>query len=197
MLLKILKIQIVFIIFLNSIQLEAQKTDLPFYTIPEYPEKITEAAILQRTIDGLGFRYFWATDGLTKKDLDFKASENGRTSFETLEHIFGLSNVILNAFEKSPNKKQEKVEMSYEDLRAATLNNLYKASQILQKTEKVDDFLIIFERDGNNSTFPIWNLINGPIEDAIWHCGQVVTLRRASDNPINPKVNVFLGKLMD
>ena len=45
-------------------------------------------------------------------------------------------------------------------------------------------------------TFPFWNMINGPISDAIWHSGQVVANRRASGNPINPKVNVFIGKTM-
>ena len=30
----------------------------------------------------------------------------------------------------------------------------------------------------------------------LWHCGQVVTNRRASGNPINSKVNVFVGKTM-
>jgi uncharacterized damage-inducible protein DinB len=177
--------------------MKAQETKLPYYTIPDYPEKMTEATILQRTIDGLGFRYYWATEGLEEKDLEFKATENSRSSFQTIEHLYSLSKVILNAFEQLPNQRSEKEEMSYIDLRSATLNNFQKASQILQKTDNVEDFKIVFDRDGQISTFPLWNLINGPIEDAIWHCGQVVTLRRASGNPINPKVNVFLGKLMD
>lgn len=189
--------QVVFIFILNAMLVNAQETKLPYHSIPEYPEKISEAAILQRTIDGLGFRYYWATEGLEEKDLEFKPTENSRSSFQTLEHLHSLSEVILNAFEQLPNQKSEKVAMSYIELRSSTLNNFHKASQILQKTEYVEDFKIIFDRDGQVSSFPIWNLINGPIEDAIWHCGQVVTLRRASGNPINPKVNVFLGKLMD
>ena len=44
---------------------------------------------------------------------------------------------------------------------------------------------------------PFWNIINGPISDALWHCGQVVMLRRASGNPFNSKVNVFSGKLRE
>jgi hypothetical protein len=40
-------------------------------------------------------------------------------------------------------------------------------------------------------------MINGPIADALWHAGQVVTLRRVSGNPINPKVSVFNGRLRD
>ena len=194
---KIFYVQIVFILILNSILMNAQETKLPYHTIPEYPEKMTEAAILKRTIDGLGFRYYWATEGLEEKDLEFKATENSRSSLQTLEHLHSLSKDILNAFEQLPNQKSENEELSYTELRSATLNNFHKTSQILQKTENVEDVKIIFDRDGQVSTFPLWNLINGPIEDAIWHCGQVVTLRRTSGNPINPKVNVFLGKLMD
>lgn len=194
---KIFFVQIVFILILNIMLVKAQETKLPYHSIPEYPEKITEGAILQRTIDGLGFRYYWATEGLEEKDLGFKATENSRSSFQTLEHLYSLSEVILNAFEQLPNLKSEKVEMSYIELRSSTLNNFHKASQILRKTENVEDFKIIFDQNGQVSTFPLWNLINGPIEDAIWHCGQVVSMRRASGNPINPKVNVFLGKLMD
>jgi hypothetical protein len=42
--------------------------------------------------------------------------------------------------------------------------------------------------------FPFWNQINGPISDALWHCGQVVMNRRASGNPLQLGVNVFVGK---
>jgi hypothetical protein len=43
-------------------------------------------------------------------------------------------------------------------------------------------------------SFPFWNQINGPISDALWHCGQVVMNRRASGNPLQKGVNVFIGK---
>ena len=33
--------------------------------------------------------------------------------------------------------------------------------------------------------------------DALYHVGQVVSYRRAAGNPIDPQVNVFLGKKMD
>ena len=69
------------------------------------------------------------------------------------------------------------------------------AAQILQ--EKTDQELqtlkIIFDRGGEHSEFPAWNLINGPISDALYHTGQVVSFRRTSGNPIAKGVNVFLG----
>ena len=43
----------------------------------------------------------------------------------------------------------------------------------------------------------MWNQINGPIADALWHCGQVVSFRRASGNPYNSKASLFTGKLRE
>jgi hypothetical protein len=59
----------------------------------------------------------------------------------------------------------------------------------------LSSFKIIFQRTDNKSEYPFWNQINGPIEDAVWHSGQLAILRRASGNPINPKASVFSGKI--
>ena len=56
---------------------------------------------------------------------------------------------------------------------------------------------MVFLGNSGTSEFPFWNLINGPIADAIWHTGQVVTLRRASGNPFNSQVSVLQGKLRE
>ena len=37
---------------------------LPYYQIPDYPSSYNAATVAARTIDGLGFRYYWATEGL-------------------------------------------------------------------------------------------------------------------------------------
>ena len=68
----------------------------------------------------------------------------------------------------------------------------------LKKLEKIDNFQelrIIFLRDSKTTEFPFWNQLNGPIEDAVWHCGQIVVFRRASGNPISKKISVFTGKV--
>lgn len=75
------------------------------------------------------------------------------------------------------------------------MNNLFEARQHLVTSVNVDDVKIIFERKEGRTELPIWNLINGPIADAIWHVGQVVSFRRASGNPFNAKVNLMMGKL--
>ena len=52
---------------------------------------------------------------------------------------------------------------------------------------------VVFDRQGKISSFPVWNLMNGPLQDAIYHTGQIVSFRRTTGNPIPKGVNVFLG----
>ncbi|AUP81713.1 hypothetical protein C1H87_20895 [Flavivirga eckloniae] len=161
---------------------------LQYYEIPDSPESYTAGTVAARMIDGLGFRYYWATEGLRSEDLAYKPSETGRTSEETIDHILGLSNFILNSVSKE-GKKEAETKRSFKEKRKQTLLNLKKVSDILRIMDDVSQF--------DNDRFPFWNIINGPIADALWHCGQVVMLRRASGNPFNSKVSVFTGKLRE
>ena len=77
------------------------------------------------------------------------------------------------------------------------IENIKKAADILRESDDISQYKLIFSRGENTSEFPFWNNINGPIADALWHCGQVVLLRRASGNPFNSKVSVFNGKVRD
>lgn len=172
-------------------------TALPYHEIPEAPQDYTSGNVIARTIDGLGYRYYWASDSLTQKDLNYKPSEDARSLFETLEHLHGLSQVIANAPQNITNiRGGEKVERTYETLRKETLENFKKASDILRgkDAEAVASYEIVFQNGENTFSAPFWNMLNGPIGDALWHAGQLVVMRRASGNPINPKVNVFNGK---
>lgn len=164
------------------------KDTLPYYEIPKAAEDYTEGTVASRMVDGLGFRYYWATEGLRPEDLAYKPSASGRTSGETIEHLYGLSNFILSSIIKDF-KRVDGENMTFDDKRKQTLLNFKKASDILRSTEDLSKF--------DNDRYPFWNVINGPIADAIWHCGQVVMLRRASGNPFNSKVSVFQGKLRD
>ena len=177
--------------FILSVNLMAQEK-LPYHEIPENPENYTAGSVAARMIDGLGFRYFWASEGLRQEDLAYKPSEEARTAMETLDHIYGLSKIIVNASLQKPNdNSEEEKEMSWEDIRKQTLINFKTAADILRNAEDLNDYTLKF----GSSEFPFWNNINGPIADAIWHCGQLVSLRRASGNPFNSKVSLFQGKL--
>ena len=171
---------------------QQEKNGSPYYQIPNYSEEFTAGTIAARMIDALGFRYYWASDSLTVMDLTYKANNEGRSSKETLAHIYDLSKIIVNSTLKQANSR-DKEELSYEDLRSKTLNNLKTAADILRKSDDISQYKIIF----GEQEIPFWNQVNGPISDAIWHCGQLVIYRRATGNPINPKVNHFLGKVDD
>ena len=164
------------------------QSKLPYYEIPEEAEEFTAGTIVSRMIDGLGFRYYWATDGLTEKDLEYKPSKDAKTTEETIDHVLSLSQVIKNAALKVPYKEPES-GMTFEQKRKITLENLKLASDIFRKSTDVSQHKIIF----GDKKHPIWNAINGPIADAIWHAGQLASFRRASGNPINSKINHFTG----
>ncbi len=165
-----------------------EKETLPYSEIPEHPETYTAGTVAARMVDGLGFRYYWATEALRAEDLAYKASESGRTSLETIDHIYGLSSFILNSISSEKSNKSDDV-LSFDEKRKHTLLNIKKASDILRRSEDISSY--------DTTRFPFWNIINGPISDALWHCGQVVMLRRASGNPFNSKVSVFTGKVRE
>ena len=174
--------------FMTSIGMAQDKEILPYYEIPEHADSYTAGSVASRMLDGLGFRYYWATEGLRVEDLEYKPSESGRTSAETIDHLLGLSNFILNSI--STEKSSDSTEvLTFIEKRKQTLLNIKKASEILRTIDDISQF--------DNDRFPFWYIINGPISDALWHCGQVVMLRRASGNPFNSKVNVFSGKLRE
>ena len=173
---------------------------LPYHEIPSYPGTYTPGTVAARMIDALGFRYYWATEGLREKDLKFKPSDKARNSGETLQHIYGLSVVIVNAASQEANVGQPDVKgIGFEELRSKTLQNFKKASDLLKTpaAENLENYGIKYKSGEKTTEYPFWNLINGPVADAIWHAGQIVSFRRSSGNPFNSKVSVFHGKLME
>ncbi|MGJ8592476.1 MAG: hypothetical protein ACSHXF_08005 [Aquaticitalea sp.] len=169
------------------------KQQLPYHEIPEYSETFTAGTMAARMVDALGFRYYWATEGLSGNDLSYKPSENVRSTEETVDHILNLSYVILNSTIKKANDKNDFSKLSFDEKRSETLINLKTAADILRASDDISQFKIIF----GDREIPFWNNINGPIADSIWHCGQISSYRRSSGNPISSKVDHFMGKLKD
>ena len=182
------------IFFMFSMESFSQEA---YYNIPKAPETYSAKNMAVRMIDGLGFRYFWATKGLNDADLAFHPNNDSRTSRETLEHIDGLVAVVLNTVSgKEVASKQNYKDFSFEELRAITLNNITLSASILKDSkEDLKDLNLIL--GGQKSNFDFWYLINGPLEDAVWHVGQVVSFRRSSGNPLPEGVNVLSGQKKD
>ena len=187
---------LIVILTIISINVSAQNDNLPFKELGAYSEEFSPNNIVARMIEGLGYRFYWATESLTDKDLKYKPSEDSRSSLQTLEHIYGLSVFILYTFEgKEYDFSQD--EMTFTELRNGTLKNLKIVYDMLHKNADISQMQVRLNLNGQSLAFPFWNAINGPISDSLWHTGQIVSFRRASGNPINPKVNVFIGKTME
>ena len=174
-----------------------EKEALPYHQIPDYPADYESGNVAARMVDGLGYRYYWATKDLRPEDLAYQPSADAQNAAQTMEHLYGLSLVIMNATKGLPNvRPMDFPDYSFEKRRAATLRNLKVASDNLKgkKDKNLEGYTVIFQRGGNTSEFPFWNLINGPIADAIYHTGQIVSFRRTTGNPVQTGVNVFMGK---
>ena len=169
---------------------------LPFSEIDAYSDKFNAETVINRMIEGLGFRYYWATDGLRDIDLSYKPSDDSRSSLDVLQHIYGLTEMVIFAFQNKeyPTETSEiltsLISISDIFLRFNNVSVLYSV--------KVISYLVSVKINfgGQSMSFPFWNAINGPLSDAIWHTGQIASNRRASGNPFNSKAQVFLGKLM-
>jgi hypothetical protein len=191
---------LLFILFsFYSLNTMAQKEDY-FYQIPSAPDSYSASNILARMIDGVGFRYYWATIGLEQKDLDYSPDgDKRRSTQETLNHIYGLVDISRNAvLGVSSNSSTRVTPTDFNELRTKTLFLLEEASMYL-RTHELDpeNQKIVFESAKGNSEIPLWNVINGPVSDALWHIGQVVSFRRSSGNPFPDGVNVLLGSKRD
>ncbi len=177
---------------------ETMNETLPYYKIPEAPTSYTPGTVVSRMIDGLGFRYFWATEGLTDENLAYKPSEESRTIAQTMDHIYGLSRTIVNSARKqAPDNTSGQEELTSDAKRKRTLENFKTASELFSVSENLEEHKIVFIRKNGKAEFPFWNQINGPIEDAVWHAGQIVMMRRAAGNPFSSKVNMLTGDVRD
>jgi hypothetical protein len=168
--------------------------------IPDYPDNYSAGTVLGRLIDGLGFRYHWATEGLTERELEYRPSESSRSLFETLAHVHSLVGMVASVLSGERYALPESAETrSLEELRRATLERIKQLSVRLKatSTDQFADMSLRFKRGDRDLDFPFWYVINGPMADALCHVGQVVSYRRAAGNPIDRHVKVLLGKRLD
>ncbi len=158
-------------------------------------EEFSSEMVLLRCIEGAGFRYYWAAEGISEENGKYVPCTNDcRSTRETIEHIYGLSIMLKNTVmgEVSDSKTYPKLTSISEYITETNKNWVEAANFIKNGKAKISEMKIKFP---NGNEVPFWNLINGPLQDAIYHSGQIVVFRRAAGNPANSKVNVFMGKL--
>ena len=180
-----------------SQDMDTMSNALPYAEIPAYPESFTASNVAARSVDGLGFRYYWATEGLSEQELEHRPGETGRNSLETMAHIYVLVKVIENAVTGKPTSaaQGDTPPEGYDALRSSTLHTIASISQILKSMDDADleKAEVIFQRGETRNAYPFWHILNGPLADATWHVGQIVLLRRAAGNPINGNLSFFSG----
>lgn len=187
------------ILHATVIVVAAQDKTLPYYEIPATPENFTAGNVAARMVDGLGFRFYWATEGLRPENLSFKPGAEARTTQQTIEHIYEMSTIILNSTKHVANVPQPEVKLDFVEIRKRTLLNLKEASDRLRAASDQDmrDFKIIFIQGDKSAEYPFWNQLNGPLADCMWHVGQIVSFRRSSGNPFTDKISLFSGRVMN
>ena len=104
-----------------------------FYEIKEFEENYSSRSVVSRFVHSVGFRYYWATEGLRDEDLNYKPSESGISTRETLEHIYNLSIMIKNGSKNAEFKMSKSYSnLSFDELRSNTLNNLKESISIIE-----------------------------------------------------------------
>ena len=159
------------------------REELPYYHLPDPPDTVSGASVLARMVDGLGFRFRWATEGLREDDYTFRPAEQCKSIREQTEHIWGLVNWIM-------------LSLTGDSMERADTINLIRLS-VLEMIVEIRRLLLTMSDDElkhariNDHSF--WHIINGPVADALTHVGQINMIRRLAGNP-TPEVNVFTGK---
>jgi len=164
--------------------------ELPYREIPAPPATARATTVMARVVDGLGFRYRWATEGLREQDAEFRASPDSMTLRELLHHIARLA-AWLDAH--AGGEPLGDIERDLPTLRRATLGRLVALRTRL--VEMKDEELAALSITGKPELgpLPFWNMLNGPLADALTHVGQVNSWRRLAGHP-SPRADVFRGR---
>ena len=149
-----------------------------FSSLPDPPDSLSPGKVVARLIDGLGFRFHWATEGLRPEDHDFSPTPESMTIRQIVTHILRMMQWIDAALggEAGGDPPED-----FTALRAVTLERLQVLSGRFSGLGADD--LEAFRIGRPHGEYPIWNVISGPLADALTHVGQINTCRRISGNP--------------
>lgn len=165
--------------------------ELPYHEIPAPPEDARGATVMLRVVDGLGFRYRWATEGLREQDADFRPGADCMTLRELLHHIARLV-AWLDAH--AGGEPMGDIARELPALRQATLGRIVALrTRLLTLSDAQLAALRIAGTKETVAPLPFWNMLNGPLADALTHVGQVNAWRRLAGNPV-PRADVFRGR---
>jgi hypothetical protein len=154
-----------------------------FQAIEAYPERQDAVGVVLRLIDGLGYRFYWATAELTPSDYAFSPGAGCQTIGALVGHVWGLTNWIHTVVvgEGAAWRPPEAAEQRLHALAllAATRDRIASLDEAALFALRIDDH-------------PFWHMVNGPLSDALTHVGQIASFRRLHGNPV-PRHSVFRG----
>jgi hypothetical protein len=163
-----------------AFQENGMSEDLPFKRIDSYPAQLNGPSVIARLLDSLGFRFYWATEGLTDREYGFSPGQGCQSIGQLVGHIWSLANwtgiAVFGQSENRPQKPQMQREHALRMLRKLREHIVALDDQALEAIT-IDDY-------------PFWHVINGPIADALTHVGQINAFRRLAGNP-TPKAGLF------
>lgn len=171
-----------------------------FQEMDTYPTSFSICTVMSRMLDSFGFRYYWVTEGLGEKEINYDPANGGRTLHQTLNHILKMVDFVGCTVEgKASSFPETDYGLEFPELRQKTLNRIEEIKQLFltKNDESLTGNSIKVDYNGSLIEYSIWHLFNGPLTDAFYHLGQVVSFRRTLGNPIDPHVQPFLGKRMD
>lgn len=162
---------------------------LPFDDISIVPKEINATKSILRMLEGLAFRYRWATENLTQNDIEFRPHCSSMNIKEVNSHIFDLCDSINRVF--GGEKQNNKPSNSFYKTRDSTL---FMLKDIINRLNEFNDIDIANLEKKSKRKLSFWYWINGPLADALTHVGQINSWRRMAGNPHPKGVNVFIGK---
>jgi len=161
------------------------------YEIEAVPSSLSGTSVFARFVDGLAFRYHWATEGLRDTDVDFRPGPDSMTLRQLLQHVLHLACMV----EQTVMNASERRSVDIEDAAALRERTLTILAEVRAFLDGLDDESFsehrVLKRSGK--LYPVWNIMNGPLADALTHVGQINAWRRLAGNP-TPPADVFGGR---
>lgn len=167
-----------------------------FRQLPAPPETLDVAALLVRLVDGLGFRYRWATEGLRDDDGGLRPSDGQMSLLELMAHVrdlVGWCSACAAASVDEPPRYDVGPVGDVLGLRQQTLDALVRLRATFGTRDPAElaRLRLVGRRGGDG--VPFLHMLNGPLADALTHVGQIAAWRRFGGRP-GPAADVFRGR---
>lgn len=166
-------------------------TDMHYNELPAPPTGINAANILVRFIDGFGWRYKLATQDLNKEQYDFRPIASSMSIAEVNVHIFHLIRMTCKSMDVQLDSNVNLEEFELVRVKILEMSHHLSEALSIMTDEELAQKTVYLKRLDKHFSF--WYLINGFIEDAISHVGQINSWRRISGNPV-PRISPFNGE---